>query len=182
VKTRKILIIWLSSLALCVLLVLGLYGRQTLALLGAQTQTVNSGTAGQVSVEVYSQTEGLNQADIGVTNIGTSDCYVRMMVVMPNESITTTGTNSILEISGVNLIDWIKGDDGYYYYKEVLPVGGTTNFLYRLITYSNLTPDMSLDQLQIITYAEAVQSAYLNLENVSGDLSDAQKAFLQVRQ
>ena len=105
-----------------------------------------------------------------------------MMVVMPNESITTTGTNSILEISGVNLIDWIKGDDGYYYYKEVLPVGGTTNFLYRLITYSNLTPDMSLDQLQIITYAESVQSAYLNLENVSGDLSDAQKAFLQVRQ
>ena len=133
-------------------------------------------------MEVYSQTEGLNQADIGVTNTGTSDCYVRMMVVMPNESITTTGTNSILEVSGVNLVDWTKGDDGYYYYNEVLPVGRTTNFLYRLITYSDLTSDMSLDQLQIITYAEAVQSAYLNLENVSDGQTEAQKAFLQVRQ
>ena len=110
-KTRKILIIWLSSLALCVLLVLGLYGRQTLALLGAQTQTVNSGTAGQVSVEVYSTIEGLKQANIGLTNTGTSDCYVRMMVVMPNESITTTGTSSTLQVSGVNTNDWTKGDD-----------------------------------------------------------------------
>ena len=41
---------------------------------------------------------------------------------------------------------------------------------------------MSLDQLQIITYAEAVQSAYLNLENVSDGQTEAQKAFLQVRQ
>jgi len=182
VKTRKILIVWLSSLALCVLLVLGLYGRQTLALLGAQTQTVNSGTAGQVSVEVYSTIEGLKQANIGVTNTGTSDCYVRMMVVMPNKSITTTGTSSTLQVSGVNTNDWTKGDDGYYYYKEILPAGETTKKLYEFVSYSNLTPDMSLDQLQIITYAEAVQSAYLNLENVSGDLSDAQKAFLQVRQ
>lgn len=180
-KTRKILIIWLAGLTLCVLLVLGLYGRQTLALLGARTQTVNAGVAGRVAVEVYSRTEGLNQAEIGVTNTGTSDCYVRMMVAMPNESVTASGTEKILDTGGVNLRDWTKDDDGYYYYNEVLPVGETSKFLYQMISYKNIPENASLDQLSIITYAEAVQSAYLNLEDASGAITEAQMAFRQVK-
>lgn len=174
-KVEKILIIWLSSLALHALLVLGLYGRQTLALLSTRTQTVNSGAAGQVSVEAYSQTGGPNRANIDVTDTGTSGCYARMMMVMSDEPITATRTNSVLEISDMDLMDRIKGGDGYHCYKEVLPIGGTIDLLYRLTTYSNLTPDMSLDQLRVIIYTEAVQSAYPNLKNVSDGLPDAQK-------
>ena len=181
-KTRKILIVWLSSLALCILLVLGLYGRQTLALLGASAYTANTGVAGQVSVEVYSETTGLNQSDIGVINTGTSDCYVRMMVVMPNEPVTSSGTENKLETAGFNPIGWTLGDDGYYYYNEILPVGGTTDFLYRLVKYSSIPAEASLDQLQIISYAEAVQSAYTVKEDGAGGRTAAQLAFQQVRQ
>lgn len=173
---------WLSSLALCVLLVLGLYGKQTLALLGASAYTANTGVAGQVSVEVYSVTSGLNQADIGVTNTGTTDCYVRMMVMMPNESVTSSGAGNLLETGGFNPVGWTLGDDGYYYYNKVLPVGRTTDFLYRMVSYKDIPAEASLDQLQIISYAEAVQSAYTIREGGSDGLTEAQLAFQQVRQ
>lgn len=173
--------IWLSGLTLCVLLVLGLYGRQTLALLGAQTQTANTGYTGKVAAEVYSVTTGKSQMDIGVINTGTTDCYVRMMVAVPGESVTGSQTGNLLEVEGINLMSWTKGDDGYYYYNDILPPGKTTNYLYRLIQYHGIPADTSLDQLSIITYAEAVQSAYLDAESTSGGLTAAQNAFQQVR-
>lgn len=181
-KTRKILIIWLSSLALCVLLVLGLYGRQTLALLGAQTQVANTGVAGQITVEIDSRTDELKQSDIGLINTGTSECYVRMRVEMPNEKITGTGAQESLFIGTFNTLAWTLGDDGYYYYNEVLPAGEKTDYLLRFATYRNIPTDACLNQLPIITYAEGVQSAYLNLESDSGSLIEAQLAFQQVRQ
>ena len=52
---------------------------------------------------------------IQVENTGDVDCFVRAKVIAASQfEITAEGSN------------WSLGDDGYWYYSQVVPVGGTT--------------------------------------------------------
>lgn len=175
-KNKKILILWISGLFLSIMFVLALHGKQTLALLGAEDRLVSAGTTGVVSVAVSGRTSGLRQEDVGVTNTGTTHCYVRMKVVMPNEEVTGSGADNCL-VYDKNMDLWQDGGDGYYYYGKILSPGKTTEPLFDYIKYNKVPENASLDQLQVISYAEGIQSAYMELPSGPGAEIEAKAAF-----
>lgn len=62
--------------------------------------------------EVYDWTK-----HIVIDNVGEHECYVRVKVLAGDKY------KDGLQISGTN---WSLGEDGYYYYKNVVPAGGST--------------------------------------------------------
>lgn len=173
-KNKKSFVIGISSLLLGVLLVLAIHGKQTMALFTDQSNLINSGTAGKVQVDVKETVEGFSKKNIYMKNTGESDCYVRMRVEYPKIA-ELDGYNSarreFLEVVPGVGDKWTKNNsDGYFYYNDVLPSEGETEKLYNSISYNfdqdengaAILPDgVSKDQLQIIVYGEAVQSAYI---------------------
>ncbi len=53
---------------------------------------------------------------VEIENTGEVPCYIRVKVI--------AGSLFTISVSGNN---WTMGDDGYWYYGEVVPVGGTTD-------------------------------------------------------
>ena len=43
--------------------------------------------------------------------------------------VFSSGEAEEISVMDLNRADWIEEDDGYYYYKKVLPVGGQTESL-----------------------------------------------------
>lgn len=79
-------------------------------------------------------------------NTGNVDCYVRAYVIC---------SEPVKEITGLDTTNWVKGNDGYYYYKKVVPVGGTTSYLFTGLTVAD---GYEKDQLEVTVYEESVQT------------------------
>ncbi len=106
---------------------------------------------GVVRVEVIE-----NDPDsIGVVNAGTSDCYLRVLLI-PQWSDRSLSVSNV-EID-INDTYWIE-KEGYFYYKESLGVGETTANLIENIDFAELTPEYEGAELTLKVVAEGVQSA-----------------------
>ena len=155
---------------------------------------VNTIRFGQISIETNETVSGLTKNNIGVTAQGNADCFVRIRVDVPTVSYTdANGTKHEAKITlpndnemGVsewlNLTKiksesytWVKGDDGFWYLNEKIPLGTEVLFI-KKISYENLyTVDASgnktlpgnitEDMLTIPITSEAVQA-----DNIVDDL------------
>ncbi|MCR3956302.1 MAG: hypothetical protein NUK57_08370 [Gudongella sp.] len=106
---------------------------------------------GVVKVEVI----GNNIDNIMVRNIGTSDCYLRVLTIPQWSDQSLSVSNVDIDI---NDSDWI-GKGGYYYYKYPLGVDELTTDLIENIDFTELTPEYEGAELTVKVVAEGVQSA-----------------------
>lgn len=119
---------WLTAAAL--LLVGGMGLSETMAYFTTYVEA-----QGGYPVELGHETEikedvGDLTKHISISNVGSVDCYVRVKVF----------SGSLLDIEYLGTQDgsgnayWTKQSDGYWYYKDIVPVGGKTEVLQAKIT------------------------------------------------
>lgn len=86
-----------------------------------------------------------------IYNYGT-DCYVRVKISFrETEEITE---KNLFGMSG----KWMKADDGYYYYKEILKKGKTVDVFQGIEIPENLSQDMAGKSFYLDIDADAIQS------------------------
>lgn len=122
-------------LLVSLVLVLALSIGGTLAWLTSQAEVTNTFEPGKVHADITEDFNGTVKSAIYVSNGLNSedanvDAYIRAAVVIncvdENGNIIA-GTIPELDY---NNTDWVKGSDGYYYYKHVVaPMGKTDNLL-----------------------------------------------------
>ena len=76
--------------------------------------------------------------------------YIRVFVAVSDSSLASKFSINY------NTTDWTKDADGYYYYKKVVPKGGSTTKLFDTLTFHAALPNGS--GLEIICYSESVQA------------------------
>lgn len=164
-----------AALALALVLTLSVGG--TVAYLFTNTESVtNTFTPAETKIDIEEKFDGEKKTSITVKNEGNIDVYVRVMLVATyqnDEGVCATHTaelNSlILPDDDYNSTDWIKGSDGYYYYKTAVAAGKTTNDLLKngtTITLYEKTDDGCKEHIDVLAQAiqaqpdEAVQQAW----------------------
>ena len=91
--------------------------------------------------------------DVQVKNLGPSECYVRVKAVFTDSDMGDNCT-----------VDWNTSDfeyndeDGYYYYKDKLEVGESTESLLTNVKVSDSISDSEIKDFDILIYTEAYQS------------------------
>lgn len=89
---------------------------------------------------------------ITISNTGDSDCYVRVKLF--------SGSNVKISYSGATDASgkayWSKGDDDYWYYKDIVPAGGKTEQLLAKITL----PQDYTDDFDVIVIQECTPVLY----------------------
>ena len=138
-------------IALALILVLAVGG--TVAYIFTQTDPViNTFTPTEAKITVDEETSNNQKTSITVVNNSTGvPVYIRVALVanMIDGAGNVTGAASVPNFTlGDN---WIEGSDGYYYYTEPVPVGGSTGNL--------LQSSMKLDEnMQVVVLADAIQA------------------------
>lgn len=117
-----------------------------------------AGSGSQDAPEVYPG-EPLAK-DPTVTNDGANPCFVRIKVegldCLGNAGMITYRTDYVDEKLGDN---WVKGNDGYFYYNKVLAVGETTDALFdQIVIPTGLTNGDAETEFNVVVTAEAVQA------------------------
>ena len=138
-------------IALALILVLAVGG--TVAYIFTQTDPViNTFTPTEAKITVDEKTNSNQKTSITVVNNSTGvPVYIRVALVanMIDKDENVTGAASVPTFTLGK--DWIKGSDGYYYYTEPVPVGGSTGNL--------LQSSMTLDEnMQVVVLADAIQA------------------------
>lgn len=125
------------SLALLMCLVVG----GTAAFLTTQSDSVtNTFVPGQVTTYVNEEFKDNAKEKVTVTNTGNTDAWIRVAVVVnwKNEDGQVYGLSPVAGTDYVfayNNSDWIKGSDGFYYYKSsVASMNETGNLLKEKLT------------------------------------------------
>ena len=100
---------------------------------------------------------------VEVQNTGANDAYIRIKV---DKSITLAGEgepNLDLLTLDFNATDWIPGEDGYYYYNEILAPGEVTEPLFTTVSFDtgmNNLYQNSTAAVDVAAYAvQAVQKS-----------------------
>ena len=138
-------------IALALILVLAVGG--TVAYIFTQTDPViNTFTPTEAKITVDEKTNNNQKTEIIVKNNSTGvPVYIRVALVanMIDKDGNVTGAASVPTFKlGDN---WIEGSDGYYYYTQPVPVGGSTGNL--------LQSSMILDEnMQVVVLADAIQA------------------------
>ena len=138
-------------IALALILVLAVGG--TVAYIFTQTDPViNTFTPTEAKITVDEETNNNQKTSITVVNNSTGvPVYIRVALVanMIDKDENVTGAASVPTFTLGK--DWIKGSDGYYYYTEPVPVGGSTgNLLQSPMTLS--------ENMQVVVLADAIQA------------------------
>ena len=124
-------------------------------------QKENLTTIGGNEIEITEEFDPPEELKPGITfnkypcvrNTGTVPCYVRMFAEVNDSSV---GQYTTFQFDNDK---WTtKKEDGYYYYKNVLKVGETTEPLFTTVSISDSINDSKLKDFDIIIYAESVQS------------------------
>ena len=139
---------------------IGVTWKTTTAYLADRDEAVNELNIGNVDITVdedFPLPEGIEAGDtfkkeVSVGNAGLCDCYVRASILYSNDDF---GKYLTMDYDTNN---WIKGDDGYWYYKSIVPVGGDTTQLITEVKLADNTPGEAISDLDIIVYCEAWQS------------------------
>lgn len=102
----------------------------TIAYIVTQTNSVeNKFTPADVKIEIHETFDGTDKSSITVQNVNDAKnvpCYIRVKLVsnMQDDKGNVTGSAEINTFAlGEN---WFKGNDGCYYYKDVVAVGDST--------------------------------------------------------
>ena len=125
-KRKSFLVLF--SLALILLFAVG----GTLAYIVTSTNDVkNTFEPAQVACEVEEQFDGTIKSDVKIRNTGDIDAYIRAAVIITWKD-SDGNISAVAPVAGTdyNIIyqlgDWIKGSDGYYYFKNPVAAGAVT--------------------------------------------------------
>jgi|SRR5690554_3087799 len=104
-----------------------------------------------VKVEVV----GNGLENIGVRNLGTSETYIRVLLVPQWSDHSLSVSNVDIDI---NTSDWAE-EAGYYYYRNKLGVRAETTNIVNDISINGMTPEYEGQSFTVKVVAEGVQSA-----------------------
>lgn len=107
---------------------------------------------GEIKLEV----SGNGFDDLIVTNGGTSDCFVRVILVPQWSNNSLSVSNVTIE---VNNDDWAE-NEGYYYYRYQLGVNESISNLISSITYGDLSSEYEGETFTLKVRAEGVQTTH----------------------
>lgn len=168
-----------------VVIALSLVAYGTVAYFSAEGTAHNILTMGSVKIELSDKTlvegEGGVQRDftevypngmpvmpasqaskiVYVTNTGSNPCWVRVKVDVAAEAADPANDPLDIDMVHINFDqeNWLKGNDGYWYYKDILGASQVTEELFTQVAFDK---DMGNDymncQFSITVSAEAVQS------------------------
>lgn len=134
----------------------------TIAYLVTNTQEVtNTFTPSDVEIKINEKKtdDGETKTSITIENVEDAakediPCYIRVKLVsnMQDKDGNVLDSADVPEFT-LNTADWIKGDNGYYYYKHVVNVGASTNNLIAADSKMTLANGQAVEVL-----AEAIQS------------------------
>lgn len=103
--------------------------------------------------------------NVKVASRGTKKTYTRV-------SLFPEWSEPSLPISNVqlnlNLVDWVDGGDGYYYYKYYLTKDQETSLLLQSVTFTTLGPEYNGKTLTIKAVAEGVQITHNGWKDIWG--------------
>ena len=150
----KSLTLIISLVALCAVAVGG-----TLAwLFDSSEKLENKFYVPDAKIEIKEEFDGSEKTDVGVTNIGKTKVYVRVMLVetwQKEGQIVAEPKGAEVNYTWGSSGDWKKRDDGYYYYIKPLAEGATTpNLLDRAAC--TVSEGEALLKLEVV--AQAIQS------------------------
>ena len=165
---RKIVIIVIALAAMLVTLL----SQQTLAYYSVLGEDTNVITSGEIKIKVMERMgdgefplEGVFilpgqvvSKRVSVKNTGANPCWVRVKLI---DSINDeTLSADVMELD-LNLNDWIDGEDGYFYYHQILAPGAETEKLFSQVKIANAADNSYLGKtMKLIVTAYAVQSEY----------------------
>ncbi|MGN0538203.1 MAG: SipW-dependent-type signal peptide-containing protein [Acutalibacteraceae bacterium] len=94
---------------------------------------------------------------VQVKNTGTGDTYIRAKITVDFEDNTELSTDMIT--LNLNTDKWELAEDGYYYYKDIVPAGETTEALFdSFVLSTDAGNEYQSQALNIQIDAEAIQS------------------------
>ena len=168
-KHKKIVI----TLAATAVLILGIGGTYAI-LTDAAGTVVNKFSGEEINTHIDEDfppqdvTPGTSlKKDVKIVNDGPSDAFIRARVtISPDKAVTFEGTTE----------DWsYSQQDGWFYYKKVVPVDGSTTSLMTTVKL----PQTLTENFDVTVYQEAVGTGkYKPGDNVP--ITDIQKAFADV--
>lgn len=147
------------AVLLAVFLLAGTVTSGIYAYLSAKDSRVNRLTFGQNVIETEEEfpTPDPRPGDsiekkVRVKNTGDVPCFVRTRLLFSNGDAEGVST---LEL---NTTDWTeRQEDGYHYYKHILPVGKNSADLLTAVKIADSARPEELKDFQIIVYSESVQ-------------------------
>lgn len=153
-----------AALALALVLTLSVGG--TVAYLFTNTDPVtNTFTPAEAKVEIEENFDGTYKTEIKVKNEGNIPVYVRVMLVasyQKDDGIcavhTAELTSPILLDGDYNSTDWVKGSDGYYYYKTKVAADSTTTDLLGTNKSITLGQHEGCCKMHVDVLAQAIQA------------------------
>lgn len=150
----KSLTLIISLVALCAVAVGG-----TLAwLFDSSGKLENKFYVPDAEIDITEEFDGREKTDVGVTNIGETKVYVRVMLV---ETWRNASNQVVAKPEGAVVSyergsgDWVTGPGGYYYYTKPLDVGDTTP---NLIDRATCTVPEGAALMDLEVVAQAIQS------------------------
>ena len=159
----------LSALAVCLLLTAMLTIGGTLAYLYTSTApVVNTFNPVLPDITVDEDFSDNVKNNVTIHNTGEVDSFIRAKVVITWQNdagnvyyktpvVGTTAENGDYKIEW-KLTDWVKGDDGFYYYTKSVAPGGETSVLFSGATPLKACED-STYTLHIEILSQSIQSA-----------------------
>lgn len=164
------------------LLVMTVFAGLTLAnLLEKANSLTNTFTIGSIDTEIEEDPPAVVDSKISkkpkIKNTGKNDALVRARV--------TVSPQSIIDEFGIDLEMntkyWKAGEDGYWYYKNLLKPSELTEPLFNSVEGNGIVSDgqinVGLADLEIAIYHEAIQSSVLidgdNVKATTGDITNA---------
>lgn len=150
----KSLTLIISLVALCAVAVGG-----TLAwLFDSSEKLENNFYVPDAEIEIKENFESNEKTDVGVTNIGKTEVYVRVMLVETwrnsDDQVVAEPEGAVVTYEMGSSNDWVNSD-GYYYYTKPLDVGDTTP---NLIDKATCTVPEGAALMDLEVVAQAIQS------------------------
>lgn len=172
----KSLTLIISLVALCAVAVGG-----TLAwLFDSSEKLENNFYIPDAEIEIKEEFDGREKTDVGVTNIGETEVYVRVMLVETwrnaSNQVVERPEGAVVDYDFGSSGDWVPGPGGYYYYTMPLDVGDTTPNLIDKATCT-VPEGAALMDLEVVaqgiqsTPKDAVEEAWGVTVNADGNLS-----------
>lgn len=142
----------------------------TLAYFSDTAEKTNTFNVGNVDIDVLEpnwEAKGKEDAknvypgkildkDPKVTNVGANPCYVRVSVSNLDQYVAEYGAGAIIAREGGSA-KWVDGEDGFYYWTEVLNPNATTETLFdKIVIPTQLKNGASA--ADIVVHADAIQS------------------------
>lgn len=154
-RKKRVMGFLVAAVFVGVLLCTGIY-----AYLTGQAERVNRLSMGENVIETEEEFPdpdpkpgGSVKKVVKIKNTGDVPCFVRTQVLFSNGEAEAVSTIDF------NTEDWTeRQEDGYHYYKHILPVGESSTALMTAIKIADNAHLEDLKDFQVIVYSESVQS------------------------